>query len=182
MRLNAFVIAAAVVSLSACGDDLFDLRWTASPDTAAIYSLARPELGPPSGFDFLARQPVRIEAPGATGRWDVALDTQAGRLVLLAPGALGAATGARIALLPDTAFDTVEEAPADSARYVAEAPLAVQDGAVYVVRTHDEIRFGSQCPHYGKFTPVQIDQVVGALRFLYDVNPFCNDRRLVPPK
>ncbi|MBI4540335.1 MAG: hypothetical protein HY704_12600 [Gemmatimonadetes bacterium] len=181
MRWWKFAAVAAVLSLAACDDDFFDFRWTASPDTAVIYSLARPELGPPSAFDFLARQPVRIEAPTATGRWDVALDTRDGRLELLPPGALGVQSMARILLLADTSFDAVNEAPGDSSRYVADRPLPLRSGAVYVVRTHEEISFGQRCPHYGKFTPVAVDEVAGTLRFLFDVNPFCSDRRLVPP-
>ena len=50
-----FAIAAAVltVGLGACGDDPFAFRWNDVPDTAQIYSLARPELNLPSGFSFM---------------------------------------------------------------------------------------------------------------------------------
>lgn len=182
MPLKKLAILVLAVPLAACEDDLFDLSWTVSPDTAAIYTLARPELGPPAGFDFLAREPVRIEAPGATGRWDVALDGQGSGLVLLPPGALGVRSAARLLLLADTSFDAVTEAPRDTTLYVRDRALPVKARAVYVVRTHEGGRFTGACAQYGKFTPVEIDTVVGALRFLYDVNPFCRDRRLVPPK
>ncbi|MBI4521277.1 MAG: hypothetical protein HY701_10595 [Gemmatimonadetes bacterium] len=168
------------VSLTACGDP-YGYRWTQIQSHAAIYSLARPEIGAPSGFDFVTGQTVRIEQATATGQWDVALDTQNGQLVLLPPGALGIRSQARLLMLPDTTYELVREAPADTARYTRDQALPVRAGAVYVVRTHEEFSFGVSCFHYGRFTPVEINTLVGAIRFLYDVNPFCSDRRLIPP-
>ena len=81
---------ASVLGLSGCGENIFEQKWTvARVDTVRIYSLARPELNLPSGFDFVNRIAVEIQAPGATGAWDLLLDTQDGQLVFLPPGALG---------------------------------------------------------------------------------------------
>jgi hypothetical protein len=81
--LTILLLAGAV---SACDDDPFGLRdWAAAPDTVLLYSLARPELNLASAFNFDRRLVLRIEAPGSTGQWDVAVDTEGGRLVLLTP-------------------------------------------------------------------------------------------------
>lgn len=173
---------AAMVATGACGDDPFGSRnWEVSPDTASIFSLARPELGIASGFDFVDGLPVRIEAPGATGRWDVALDTEGGSLVLLPPGALGVDSRARIGILEDTSFAAVREAPGDTAAYSGPDPVPVRMDAVYIVRTHQRPGFGRTCLQYAKFVPLEVDAELGLLRFEWEANPFCNDRALVPP-
>ena len=80
-----------MLGLTACGENIFDIKWTeANVGTALIYSMARPELNLPTAFDFVSRFPVKIQEPGVTGIWDLALDTQGGQLVFLPPGALGA--------------------------------------------------------------------------------------------
>jgi hypothetical protein len=171
-----------VFALTACGDDPFKIRWTIQPDTVLLYSLARPELNLLSGFSFINRIPVRIEAPNATGTWDVALDTRDGGLVLLPPGALGVESRARIATLPGAVFDEVIEAPADTMLYTADQPVQVSMGTVYIVRTNQYVgSFGTRCVNYGKLEPVAIDAVVGTLSFVFDASPVCNDRKLIPP-
>ncbi|RMH11548.1 MAG: hypothetical protein D6701_14965, partial [Gemmatimonadetes bacterium] len=62
--------------LSGCGADLFNVNWRADPDTALVYSMARPELNLPSAYDLVRRNALRVEAPNSAGRWDFALDTQ----------------------------------------------------------------------------------------------------------
>ncbi|MCJ7628965.1 MAG: hypothetical protein MUO50_11340, partial [Longimicrobiales bacterium] len=44
----------------ACDDDLYKINWEENPDTAYLYSLARPELNLLSAFDFISRIPIRI--------------------------------------------------------------------------------------------------------------------------
>ena len=167
---------------TACGEDLFEVDWTPIPDTTVLYSLARPELARPSAFNMNERAPVRIEVPGATGQWDFAVDTRTSQLVLLPPGALGVTSRARIAALPGQAFAQVKEAPADTTVYSATLPVPARLGTTYVVRTDVRTtQFGSTCTYYGKLEPLAIDVPGGSLEFVYDVNPVCNDRRLVPP-
>ena len=80
---------ASVSGLTACGENIFDIKWTdANVGVALIYSLARPEINLPTAFNFVSRIPVEIHTPGATGSWDLVLDTQDGPLVFLPPGAL----------------------------------------------------------------------------------------------
>jgi len=175
------LLALALVS-TACDDDLFELDWTSFPDTVVLYSLANPQLQRASAFNFNSRTAVRIEVPGATGQWDVALDTRAGQLVLLPPGALGVTSRARVASLPGQSFAQVQEAPADTLLYSASAAVPVNLNTTYVVRTDTRsTQFGGQCVYFGKMQPLAIDVPAGTMEFVYDVSPVCNDRRLVPP-
>jgi hypothetical protein len=168
--------------LAACDEDVFEVDWTPIPDTVVLHSLARPELERASAFNLYERAPVRIEVPGATGQWDLALDTRAGQLVLLPPGALGVTSRARISAIPGQTFAQVKEAPADTLLYSSSTALPVQLNTTYVVRTDlRSTAFGGQCTYYGKLQPLRIDVPGGALEFVFDVSPVCNDRRLVPP-
>ncbi|MDH3205258.1 MAG: hypothetical protein OEO79_01520 [Gemmatimonadota bacterium] len=176
-------LAALTISLTACGDDPFAFRWSDAPDTAQIYSLARPELNIESGFSFADGRAIAIELPSATGFWDAALDTQGGSLVLLPPGALGITSRARIAVLPATAYGDVVEAPADTLLYEADDPVPVVAGTIYVIRTN--LRpgsFNSTCSYYGKMEPLVIDVPNGILTFRYITSPICNSRDLIPPE
>jgi hypothetical protein len=177
------VLAALTGAIGACGDDPFSFRWSDVPDTAQIYSLARPELNVASGFSFLDGASLVIERPAVTGLWDAVLDTQGGELVLLPPGALGVSSRARIAALPGIAFGDVTEAPGDTLVYVANDPVPVVAGTTYVIRTNVRpCSFGSAGTYYAKMEPITIDAVGGTLTFRYVTNPICNSRDLVPPE
>jgi hypothetical protein len=178
----AALVSAVAVSFTACGDDPFAFPWSDVPDTARIFSLARPELNLPSGFGFFDGVAFAIEAPTATGLWDAALDTRGDELVLLPPGAFGVSSRAGIVMYPNTLYADVMEAPADTALYERDGPVPVESGAIYVVRTN--VRpgsFGSSCSYYAKLEPVAIDVVGGSLTFRYITSPICNSRDLVPP-
>jgi hypothetical protein len=185
-RARTFVLALPILGLAlvsaACDDDFFELDWTAFPDTMVLYSLANQQLERASAFNFNGRVAVRMEVPGATGQWDVALDTRANQLVLLPPGALGVTSRARIAALPGQNFGQVKEAPADTLLYSADIAVPVSTNTTYVVRTDTRAtQFGGQCVYYGKMQPLVADVPGGTMRFVFDVSPVCNDRRLVPP-
>lgn len=188
-RWTAPRIAAAVAlltaALSACGSDPFSYQWSDIPDTAQIYSLARPELNLESGFSFYDGYGLVVELPASTGRWDVALDTEGGQLVLLPPAVLGISARAKIAALPGMAYADVTQAPGDgqdNSPYVDDQPVPVEAGTIYVIRTN--LRpgsFGSACTYYAKMEPLTIDVAAGTLTFRYVTNPICNNRDLIPP-
>jgi len=178
-----FAVAALVGSttLSGCGDS-FERAWLSSPDTVGLFSLARPELNLPSAFSFYERTTYRVEGPGATGAWDVALDTRGGALVLLPPSVLGINSRAGIAPLDGAVFLEVDQAPSDTASYVKSEPVPVQIGRIYVVQSGvTPGTFGGTCVRYAKMEPLEMDAEAGYLSFLFDANPICNDRRLIPP-
>ena len=177
-RAGRFLLVTSALALAGCEDQITDFRWSAAVDTAVIFSLARPELELESAFNFYEGRSIPLQRPGAFNQWDVALDTQGGQLVLLTPTALGITSRVRVAALPGQTFDLVEEAPADTLLYTASTPVPLALNSVYIVRTDER---PSACSHYAKMQPVSLDVAAGRLEFMYDVNPLCNDRRLVPP-
>lgn len=176
------LLFASSFGVTACGENIFEIKWTqARVDTVLIYSLARPELNLPSGFDFLSRVPVEIHRPGATGVWDLLVDTQDGQLVFLPPGALDIVSDAMVLPLPGQSFDDVIKAPKDSTLYTRDLAVPVETSSVYVLRTHRGTdRFGFPCSFYGKLHPLEVDPVLGTVRFEYDVSTLCDDRGLIP--
>jgi hypothetical protein len=180
----AAAFAALLMGLTACGDDPFSFDWSDVPDTVQLYSLARSELNLPSGFSFGPPPTAAVvEEPNATGTWDIAIDTQGGEMVLLPPGALGITASARISPLGAMNFDDVKEAPEDTLLYVADDPVPLSGGRVYVVKTNRRPgSFGSSCVYYAKMEPVTIDVSGGTLLFRYVASPICNSRDLVPPR
>lgn len=181
---TALALAAALMTgLAACGADPFSFNWNATPNTVSMYSLARPELNLPSAYNFFARSSLPVEAPTATGNWDMAIDTRDGELVLLPPGALGVESRARIAALEGLELDDVTEAPSDTLVFSASVPVPARMGTTYVIRTGQRAgSFGTRCVYFAKMEPVSIDVAAGTMTFREVTNPVCNDRRLVPPR
>lgn len=179
--MAALAAASLMMTLTAC-EDPFNGRWNDLPDSAFVYSLARPEINVESGFAFNERRTVRIQDPNATGAWDVALDTQGGALVLLPPGALGITSKAGIASLGVTPFDDLQQAPGDTLLYELNDPVPMTVGHVYAIRTNRSLTgFGSTCVYYAKMEPFSIDVPEGKMEFKFVVSPVCNSRDLVSP-
>lgn len=171
------------MGLAACGDDPFKATWFDDPDTTQLYSLRTPmDLQLNAGFNFRERAPVRIEEPGATGNWDVALDTQGGQLVLLPPGALGITARAAIVDMGATPFADVTQAPSDTLVYDLDDAVTLSVDHVYVVRSNRQLgSFGNTCVYYAKLSPILLDPVAGYMDFQYVASPVCNSRDLVSP-
>lgn len=165
-----------------CGDDLGPGRWEAAVDTVSLYSLARADLqGLPAAFDFVGLRLVVVEAVGATGVWDLGISERDGEFVLLPPGALpGVAVSAAIAVLEGEAFEELARAPADTADYTTDEALPLETDRVYVVRSHLNPNLGA-CVYFAKVEVTAVDPTIGRVAVRYTRNPFCNDRRLVPP-
>lgn len=169
-------------AVAACGDNPFALNWSADPDSALIYSLARPELNLPSGFDFTTRRTVEIQEPGATGTWDVLVDTEGGELVFRVPIFYDIPSDARVAVFENMSFDEILEAPEDTLDYVGEESIPLRMGNTYVIQTHQGTdQFGQRCHFFAKLEPLAIDVAQGTFKFLFDRNPLCEDLDLVPP-
>jgi hypothetical protein len=170
------------MGLNACGEDPFADDWYDTPDTVTIYSLRLPvERQLSSGFSFYGRTAIRIELAGATGAWDMALDTQGGELVALPPGALGITARAGIASLGAISFTDFVQAPSDTLLYELNDPVPMTLGHVYAVRTNRvQTGFGG-CVFYAKFMPVTLDASAGFMDFEYVASRSCNNRELVSP-
>lgn len=173
---------ALLVGLVACNNDPFSFNWVDTPDTVRLYSLARPELNQPSAYSFYQSTVIDVEAPGATGAWDIAVDTREQSLVFLPPGALGISSRAAIATLPDMTLDDVTKAPSDTLLYESDNAVPIEQGSIYVVRTNRQPgNFGQTCVYYAKVEPVEIDAPNGTLLFRFVASPICNSLELVPP-
>ena len=176
------VALALVIGAGACGDDPFAFDWSDAPDTVLLYSLARPELNLVSAFGFFQGLPIRVEAAGSTGTWDIAVDTRNNEIVMLPPGALGVIGTARITTLENMTLADVTKAPTDTLVYVSDQPVIMELGNVYVVKTNRSAgSFGSSCVYYAKLSPTVIDPAGGTLTFEHVTNPVCNSQDLVPP-
>lgn len=175
------VIAAAVLPLVACEDDLGLDEWTATVDTTTLYSLSREDLlGRPSAYDFVNHFLVEVESPGATGNWDVALRHEGNQLVLVPAGAFeGQTSRAGLALITGTTFEELREAPGDTARYLS-TPAFVQPGQVYALRTRRATCSFTTAVRFGKMKIIAVDPTAGTVTFASTVNPFCNERLLIP--
>lgn len=184
LRSSLILVLAGVLlsTLAACDEDPFAITWTANEGSARLFSLDRPEVGLASGFDFLGRREVVVESPGATGSWDMAVDEVDGAVTFVTPEALGIESGAGIAVFPDlVSLDEATEAPSDSASYAITEPVPAEVGTVYVIRTREERgRFSQLCHFYGKFQVTEVNAATGSVRFVYDLNPDCDDRSLIP--
>ena len=182
MRLrNLAVISALVPLLAACDDD-FNQSWSALPDTVLLYSVSRPELiGQPSAYDFYDGVPFVVENPTSTGRWDVVLVDQGNTLALVPASAFNELdTRAGIATIGAQTLEEVETAPRDTSLYSRQA-VPMQLGTVYVIRSRRvDCGIGTGV-RYGKFEPLEIDVAAGTLLMRAVLNPFCSDRKLIPP-
>jgi hypothetical protein len=182
MRLRFSFLLLFTPLLTACDDDL-NADWTAVPDTVLLYSLSRPELlGKPSAFDFFDGVPISVESPAASGRWDLALIDLNGELALVPASAfVGVVSRAGVATVSARTLEEVTEAPGDTAQFKSE-PVVIRVGTIYVVRTRrTDCGFGSGV-RYAKLEPLEVNTTAGTLRFRSIVNPYCNDRKLIPPE
>jgi hypothetical protein len=178
-----FVLGGAAVSMVACDDPFQIDDWTATTDTIQVFSISRPELiGRPSAYDFVTRVLVRVESPSASGAWDVALRDEGGQLALVPAGGFqGQDSRAGLALITNTTFEALAEAPEDTGAY-SITPRVVQAGQVYAVRTRRAGCGFSTGVRFGKIKIVSVDQSAGTVQFASVVNPLCNNRDLIPPE
>jgi hypothetical protein len=177
-----FILLVVVVSTIACEDDLGLDEWSARPDTVTLYSLSRPDLiNQPSAYDFVNHLVVRVESPSATGTWDVALRDEGNGLALVPAGGFqGLSSRAALSVITNRTFEELREAPEDTARFTS-GPVVVQAGQVLAVRTRRAGCAFTTSVRYGKIKIIDVNPAAGTVRFAAIVNPFCNDRSLIPP-
>ena len=176
------LLVASVLGIAACGENIFDVNWVnPKVQTVLLYSLTRPDLNVPSGYDFVNREPVEIQEAGATGFWDLLVDMQDGQLVFIPPGALGIDSDVMVLPMTGMSFDEVLEAPEDSTLYIRDQPIPAEVGTTYILRTHEgQSDFGIPCVFWGKLETTEVHPAAETVVFIYDVSPLCDDRGLVP--
>ena len=177
------LLCALAVSMTACDEDLGLDEWNATPDTVTLYSLSRPEfINQPSAFDFINHIGMRVESPTSTGNWDVALLDQGTGLALVPAGGFeGQSSRAALSVITGATFEELEEAPEDTTRFSSN-PVALSPGQVLAVRTRRAPCAFSNSVRYGKVKIIDVNATAGTVRFETIVNPFCNDRSLIPPE
>lgn len=185
-RLYSWIPLVAVLTVAACDDPFGPQLWDGTPATMTLYSASRAEyVGLASALDVVSQPvtPVSIEAPGAMGNWDfVLLDGPDGLMFSSASEAFeGAPTGARIAVIRNTSFVDVTEAPADTAAYTRGA-IPLETGVVYVIRSRRSGCGFTSGVRYAKVQPIEVDPARGTFRFAVVRNPYCEVRSLVPPE
>jgi hypothetical protein len=177
------LLCALAVSMAACDEDLGLDEWNATPDTVTLYSLSRPEfINQPSAYDFINHIVLRVESPTSTGNWDVALLDQGNGLALVPAGGFeGQTSRAALSIVTGATFEELEEAPEDTTRF-SYAAVPVTPGQVLAVRTRRASCAFSNSVRYGKVKIIDVNAAAGTVRFASIVNPFCNDRSLIPPE
>jgi len=188
MRPRILLVLALFPLLAACDDGLGPRDWNNAPDTVTVYSLSRPELlGMPSAIDLVSSCafqcsaiPISVESPGASGRWDIAFSEENGQPVFLPSGVFqGFDDRVGIGLLEETSFDAITRVPSGSEIFRNEV-VPIQIGRVYAVRSRRESCGFSVGVRYGKLQPLAYNAAEGTLQLRVVVNPYCNDRNLVP--
>jgi hypothetical protein len=126
---------------------------------------------------------IAVENPVAAGHWDVAVIDQSGGLALMPAGAFsGLESRAGIATITaQTTLEELKEAPRDTAAF-SDAAVAALAGRIYVIRSRREnCGFGTFGVRYTKLEVLQVNTTAGTLSFRKITNPYCNDRKLIPP-
>jgi len=183
VRITAALILVAALGTAACSDSLGPQPWDATPDTVTLFSASRVDLlGQPSPFDFINLLPVKPEAPGTAGLWDVMLVTAGSDLQFVPAGAFqGQTSKAAIATITGKTFADLTEAPEDTTLYTTQA-VTLHEGAVYVVRTRRDVCSFSTASRFAKIHVITLDPAQGKAKFEAVRNPYCADRSFVPPK
>lgn len=171
--------------VSGCGDSFGPQSWDATPDTVTLFSASRAELlGEPAAYDLVQRRAVAIESPTVTGSWDFLLVEDDGTFLMLPAAAVpGLESRAGIAQSTESTLEAVLQAPSDTAAFSLSG-VPIVPGRIYVMRSRREVcpgGFGSGV-RYGKLHAIAVDPTMGTFRFAVVVNPFCNDRSLIPPE
>lgn len=184
MRFLPFLLlGAAALAAAGCQDTSGLTDWDATPDTVTLFAANRSDLaGFPGAFDFINASPAVIEQPGETGNWDIVLLQQGTGFQLAPAGAILAANPrAGLAPISGETFQTLKEAPADTADFVQTAPVPAAAGAVFAVRTRFSSCSFTNGFRYAKLHVIGTDPANGTLTFEYVHNPFCDIRDLIPP-
>jgi hypothetical protein len=125
------------------------------------------------------RFPERVQ--DANEGWDMGVRLREGQLVLVPAAALGFASTAGIAgPIAGQTFEGLQEVPA-GLRFLTEEAIAIETGAVYVVRSRDFTQqFLGRCVQFAKLQASELDVQAGTLQLRVVTNERCFDTRLVP--
>jgi hypothetical protein len=180
MRLRTTLLTglAALLAVAACGnDDLPDAAIDNVVGVDTLGALRFTSVATRSGFNVAAGTAVPTHT-GARFEFLYDLDS-AGAPVFIpaqAAGVLAPSSSNPGLQKVDVPFDSLTEAKSNG--YIYDAPLAVDSGDVFLMRSY--ITCGIGVPYYGKLEVQQIDTVAHTIvvRFIVDQN--CGYRGLEP--
>jgi hypothetical protein len=178
--LAGLVLVPGALTFTAC--DTFEPVWAGITHEVVLYSLARPEfIGRASGYDFIQQRAVIVEHAKAQDPYDFDLVvTELDGVLHLLPAGMFEGFPILPGIAVDssgTTFEDLTQAPRDG--YVTDAPVRLEPGWVYIIRSRRDFR---GCNIYGKMDLVTMDNAAGTAHIRTLRNPLCNDRNLVPPR
>jgi hypothetical protein len=179
----AFTLA-ATAALAGCGDPTSGLfRPQIVTSSVEIFAAGSPGEVPTAlsvavqgGIIEGGRFPERA---AHAGQWEVVLVRTGDRLYFHPPHLLGFESRAGITQpLTGRSFADLRDAPGGAA-YRVDAPVPVEEGSVYAVRSRDFAMGGMGCVQYAKIQPTEVNVSAGTVRLQVATNARCYDTRLV---
>ncbi len=186
LRLTRLPLLAAAVFTAACDDPFANPAWSDVPDTVTVFSAYRPEYaGMPSAINLTGNflSLVAIEDLGAATEWDFMLGDAAGALLWIPSSVVPGQEDSRssIAAMDASSLDEVTRAPEPTADRYTKEPVALEEGAVYVLRSRRSSTCYVRGSNYAKMKVIALDFALGTAELEIVRNPYCDNRDLVPP-
>jgi hypothetical protein len=188
LRIHALAGAAILaLALTACDDPnagLFDpIIGEDTVDLAVPLAAA----SVPTALDIaFANSPIRGRFPELVAdaeQWDFAIRREGGELRLVPAGIfgfrnpIGGISRAAVSLPLGVPLADVDRASGNQLDTIL--PVALQQGAVYVLRSRRTSAAFGGCENYAKIQPLAVDVAAGLVKLRVVGNARCNDPRLV---
>ena len=164
----------------------YRINWEENPDTALLYSLARPELNLLSAFDFISqgsRSGSSLPTPPGNGTWCWTPRKASWSSCPPEPWGL-TDSKARIIPMGEWSFEEVRRAPSDTTltSETSRFPWRWATSMSSRPRTVQGF-YGRHCVYLRQVRTSRAGpRGSGPSSFLFDVSPECNGRKLYPPK
>lgn len=178
MRLRFAILAglALVATVAACSnDDLADPSLENEILVDTIGALRSTAVSVPSGFNVAGRRTVRVDLGGL---FDFLYDYDSTGTPNFYPaeaaGVRSPSSSNPGLMKSDVPFDSITIAPSNG--YILDAPLAVDSGDVFLMRSTITCPIG--VPQYGKLEVLQIDTVAHTIIFRHLIDANCGYRGL----
>jgi hypothetical protein len=177
-------VVSVAVGVTGCGDPTAGFFEPQIVTGSFEIAVARPgTINVPSALSVVVQQ-ATIEGARFpersvhAGQWEILLSQEGGQLFFNSASSFGFQSRAAITLpLTGRTFGDVRDVPS-GAVFQADAPVPVEQGSVYVVRSREFGIGGSVCLQYAKIQPTEVDPTAGTVRVQVATNGRCYDTRL----
>ncbi|MHB1167923.1 MAG: hypothetical protein ACYC28_01415 [Longimicrobiales bacterium] len=185
-RLTRLPLLAAALLTAACDDPFANPAWSDVPDTVTVFSAYRSEYaGRPSAINLTGNflSLVAIDELGAALEWDFMLGEEGGDLLWIPSSVVPGREDSRssIASMDAMSLEEVRRAPEPNGDRYTKEPVALEEGAVYVLRSRRSSTCYIRGSNYAKMKVVDLDFALGTAEIEIVRNPYCDNRDLVPP-